>query len=89
LCGIIGFISKDGHHLSSAHFEAARDKMQHRGPDDAGLWMNNDGRVTLGHRRLAVIDLSPAGHQPMVSPDGRYVIVFNGEIYNFHALRID
>src|SRR4051812_49340619 len=56
-----------------------------RGPDDEGTW--NDARATLGFRRLAVIDLSPLGHQPMVSPDGRQVLVFNGELYNFRELR--
>lgn len=89
MCGIIGFTSKEASHISSAHFEAARDRLKHRGPDDAGLWLSGDGRLALGHRRLAVIDLSPAGHQPMVSDDGRYAIVFNGEIYNFRALRVE
>jgi len=87
LCGIIGFVSKDGRLPSRVHLEAFRDKLKHRGPDDAGMWLSADGRVALGHRRLAVIDLSPAGHQPMVSEEGRYAIVFNGEIYNFRALR--
>jgi asparagine synthase (glutamine-hydrolysing) len=67
--------------------EAARDRLKHRGPDDAGLWVSGDGRVALGHRRLSIIDLSPAGHQPMVSEDGRLAIVFNGEIYNFRSLK--
>lgn len=89
MCGIIGFTSKDGSHISPAHFEVARDKLKHRGPDDAGSWLSGDGRVSLGHRRLSVIDLSPAGHQPMLSEDGRYAIVFNGEIYNFRALRTE
>lgn len=88
MCGIVGFTSKDSL-ISSIHLEAARDKLKHRGPDDAGLWMSEDGRVALGHRRLAVIDLSPAGHQPMLSEDGRYAIVFNGEIYNFRELRAE
>jgi len=61
------------------------DRLQRRGPDDAGTWSNSV--VRLGHRRLAVVDLSPAGHQPMVSGDGRFVIVFNGEIYNHDELR--
>lgn len=87
MCGIIGFTSKDKPPLSHAQLENYRDKLKHRGPDDAGLWLSGDGHVALGHRRLAVIDLSPAGHQPMLSEDGRYAIVFNGEIYNFRALR--
>jgi asparagine synthase (glutamine-hydrolysing) len=61
------------------------DRLQRRGPDDAGTWSN--GVLRLGHRRLAIVDLSPTGHQPMVSSEGRFVIVFNGEIYNHMALR--
>jgi len=61
--------------------------MQHRGPDHTGLWVSPDGRLGLGHNRLSIIDLSPAGNQPMASPDGNLRIVFNGEIYNFAELR--
>jgi asparagine synthase (glutamine-hydrolysing) len=61
--------------------------LRHRGPDDAGVWVDAAAGVALGHRRLSILDLSPAGHQPMVSPSGRYVIVFNGEIYNCQQLR--
>ena len=57
----------------------------HRGPDDTGVWC--DDHVTLGNDRLAIIDISPAGHQPMESADGRYIIVFNGEIYNYRELK--
>ena len=60
--------------------------LAHRGPDDAGAW--SEGPVALGHRRLAILDLSSAGHQPMHSADRRYVLVFNGEIYNHLDLRI-
>jgi asparagine synthase (glutamine-hydrolysing) len=63
--------------------------LHHRGPDDAGTWVDPADGVALGHRRLSVLDLSPLGHQPMHSASGRYVIVFNGEIYNFRALRAE
>lgn len=60
-----------------------------RGPDDAGVWTDKAAGLCVAHRRLSILDLSPAGHQPMVSPCGRYVLVYNGEIYNHHALRAD
>ena len=65
------------------------DQLVHRGPDDSGLWVDAEAGVALGFRRLAIVDLSPAGHQPMTSSNGRYVIVFNGEVYNFGELRKD
>ena len=68
-------------------FEKARDTLSHRGPDDAGLFYDSDDQVAFGHRRLSIIDLSKAGHQPMFSSDGRYVIIFNGEIYNYLELK--
>src|SRR5262245_40001012 len=67
---------------------AVRDHMAARGPDGAGEWHSTDGRVGLGHRRLAIIDLSERGAQPMASCDGTQVITFNGEIYNFRELRL-
>jgi asparagine synthase (glutamine-hydrolysing) len=66
-----------------------RDRIAHRGPDDAGLWQSDDGRVVLGHRRLSIVDLSAAGHQPMSNEDGSVWITFNGEIYNHAELRRD
>ena len=63
------------------------DAIAHRGPDDSGVWCESEAGLALAHRRLAVLDISPSGHQPMFSASGRYVIVFNGEIYNHLALR--
>ena len=84
MCGILGFLQteKGGGQLD---LQRAVTSLAHRGPDDSGIW--SEDAVGLGFVRLAIIDLSPAGHQPMISPDGRYVIVFNGEIYNFPDLR--
>jgi len=65
------------------------DALRHRGPDADGLWQSTDGQVNLGHRRLSIIDLSPTGAQPMATPDGRLVFIFNGEIYNFPELRAE
>src|SRR5687767_5688355 len=86
MCGIIGHVGPEARALSE-RVRSARDLMSDRGPDDAGLW--GDDAVCLGSRRLAVLDLSPAGHMPMVSADGRQVIVFNGAIYNFVELRAE
>jgi asparagine synthase (glutamine-hydrolysing) len=71
----------------AAHAEGMRDAVSHRGPDDRGIWTDPAAGVALAHRRLSIIDCSPAGHQPMVSGSGRYAIAFNGEIYNFAELR--
>ena len=60
----------------------------HRGPDDSGTWVDAEVGVVLSHRRLSILDLSPEGHQPMVSADGRWVIAFNGEIYNLSLIHI-
>lgn len=86
MCGIVGIASKTTI-VGRAWLLAGRDAMIHRGPDDAGEWWSNDGRVGLGQRRLSIIDLSPAGHQPMQDGPAEITIVFNGEIYNFAELR--
>jgi asparagine synthase (glutamine-hydrolysing) len=83
MCGIAGFSGTGG----SAMLSRMADAIAHRGPDDAGEWISADGDVGLAHRRLAIIDLSELGHQPMTDASGRTVIVFNGEIYNFRELR--
>ena len=80
MCGIVGIASKTA--VTNRDWLAVgRDSMRHRGPDDAGEWWAADGHVGFGHRRLAVVDLSPRGHQPMTDAEGRLTIVFNGEIY--------
>lgn len=83
MCGIAGYCGGG----SSATLARMADAIAHRGPDDAGEWVSSDGNVGLAHRRLAIIDLSPLGHQPMLDASGTAVIVFNGEIYNFRELR--
>ena len=90
MCGIAGFIDCTLH-ADSKQLEAIASGMastlQHRGPDDGGVWVDAEKGVALGHRRLSILDLSPLGHQPMLSSSGRYVITFNGEIYNFKEIR--
>lgn len=88
MCGLTGFWTPD--QLSNPLREVARrmaDTLVHRGPDDAGVWVDEAAGLALAHRRLAILDLSPAGHQPMLSRSARYVIAFNGEIYNHVSLR--
>ena len=87
MCGIVGYWDKRG--ANAAVVEDMALRIQHRGPDGAGTWLNETGDLAMAHRRLAIIDLSPAGHQPMISPCGRFVLVFNGEIYNHPELRAD
>jgi len=88
MCGINGWLSGAGS-VRQDEVRRVRDAMAKRGPDAAGEWFSPDGRVGLGHRRLSIIDLSDSGNQPLWSADGRYVIVFNGEIYNYRELRAD
>jgi len=88
MCGIAGIMAyRREAGTDEREILALRDAQAHRGPDDAGLWIAPDRSVGLGHRRLAIIDLSPAGHQPMASEDGALQLVYNGEIYNFRELR--
>ena len=91
MCGIVGLYNfggtADAASRDRALTLAMRDSVAHRGPDDGGLWQSEDGRVVFGHRRLAIVDLSPAGHQPMSNEEGGVWITFNGEIYNHAALR--
>ncbi len=89
MCGLTGFWqapARDGHGMSALATRMA-ERIVHRGPDDSGVWVDAEQGIALAFRRLSIIDLSPAGHQPMASASGRYVIVFNGEIYNYLALR--
>ena len=89
MCGITGFWlgSADLKHPIEGTARVMTDALAHRGPDDAGTWADATAGLVLGHRRLAIVDLSAAGHQPMHSACGRYVVAFNGEIYNHQALR--
>lgn len=88
MCGIVGFLARVGATVDGIplvnRMSAA---LVHRGPDDTGAWFDGRNGIALAHRRLSVLDLSPAGRQPMTSPCGRYVVVFNGEIYNHLAMR--
>ena len=87
MCGIAGVVASAGERVDAPLLERMRDVMTHRGPDDCGLHVSPDGAVGLAHRRLAIIDLSPGGHQPMADTAGELWITFNGEIYNYRELR--
>ncbi len=87
MCGICGVIHFDGLPVDEAGLSRMAQSIRHRGPDDSGLWV--EGSVGLGNTRLAIIDLSPAGHQPLTNESGEVWIAFNGEIYNFQSLRPD
>jgi asparagine synthase (glutamine-hydrolysing) len=88
MCGIAGILLTHAANPSRlAAIDAMTATLHHRGPDGEGIWLDRDGGIALGHRRLAIVDLSDAGHQPMLSTDERLVMTFNGEVYNFAGLR--
>ena len=87
MCGIAGLLS--ARQIDAATVRRMTDPIRHRGPDDEGVWIDQEAGVGLGHRRLSIIDLTPSGHQPMISAGGRFVLSYNGEIYNHAALRAE
>lgn len=87
MCGFTGFLDRSGFADGDALLRRMADTIAHRGPDSDGYWVDGEAGVALAHRRLAIIDLSPAGHQPMFSHDGRFVLTYNGEIYNHIDMR--
>ena len=89
MCGINGLFSYQGPPVDLGELRRTRDAMTSRGPDGFGEWVDDAGRIAFGHRRLAIVDLTEAGAQPMVSIDRKIVVTFNGEIYNFPELRAD
>jgi asparagine synthase (glutamine-hydrolysing) len=91
MCGLTGFLWKNSSSTFDAQnqLKAMTNSILHRGPDDEGFWIDKPSRIAIGHRRLSVLDLSSAGHQPMHSHSSRFVIAFNGEIYNHISLRED
>ena len=84
MCGIVGIFGGDIRFIENASLA-----IKHRGPDDHGIYTNNSHKIGLAHRRLSIIDTSDFGHQPMVSDDGKVVLIFNGEIYNFKEISND
>lgn len=89
MCGLTGYWKTAGESASAMKVIAIgmANRILHRGPDDQGIWVDADAGITLAHRRLSILDLSSQGHQPMVSGCGRYVIAFNGEVYNFTEIK--
>lgn len=85
MCGILGVLG--GTNFRESDIRVMLMAIQNRGPDDYGIWINQESEIRFGHVRLSIVDLSEAGHQPMLSQNGRYEIVFNGEIYNHLELR--
>jgi asparagine synthase (glutamine-hydrolysing) len=91
MCGITGFLSAEAgeNEPRRTHLLRMTSALKHRGPNAEGNWQSADGRVNFGHRRLSIIDLSASGSQPMTTPDGRFTLSYNGEIYNYQALRTE
>ena len=91
MCGISGIWERNGCRPQDLERRASAmtQALSHRGPDDGGVWLSQEASIAFGQRRLAIIDLSPMGHQPMISANGQYAITFNGEIYNFRELRTE
>ena len=90
MCGFAGFLHcgrKDPMDNLQDTARRMADSLRHRGPDDSGVWVDRDAGIALGHRRLAILDLSAQGRQPMVSACGRFVVAFNGEIYNYKEIK--
>jgi asparagine synthase (glutamine-hydrolysing) len=87
MCGIAGLVNLNGSAVSPVILKRMTDAIAHRGPDGEGLWVEEN--IGIGHRRLSIIDLSPAGHQPMISADHRFILSYNGEIYNYRELRTE
>lgn len=89
MCGIAGFVGKASNEQGRNCVKMMLEAISHRGPDDQDVWLNKKGEVWFGHNRLSIIDLSVAGRQPMLSATGRYVITYNGEVYNFREIRAE
>lgn len=90
MCGFAGFLSGPwAGDVAPLRLNAMTDAIAHRGPDSEGQWLDADAAIALGHRRLPIVELSAAGAQPMQSASGRYVMAFNGEIYNHMDLRAE
>ena len=90
MCGLTGYLGGNSFESTEASKELLRQmskNITHRGPDSNGIWLDEESRIGLAHQRLSVLDLTKAGHQPMISKNNRYVIVYNGEIYNHQVLR--
>lgn len=87
MCGFAGYFGSIGHADATQLLQTMGDAIAHRGPDDSGSWVDEQAGIGLVHRRLSILDLSPAGHQPMLSRSARFVLAFNGELYNFDEIR--